>query len=82
MISQECVGASDNVKMRTSLPKYPTVHNEYVSTHTTERDSRPADSIRSHDVLRRKAGSYLMVAKGLLNKVSQNNQNDHFVQLI
>ena len=79
LISQECVGASDNVKMRTSLRKHPTVRNEYDSTHTTERDSHPADSIRSHDVLRHKAGSYLMVAKGLLNKVSQK---DHFIQLI
>ena len=49
---------------------------------TTESDSRSAESLHSHAMLRRKAGSYLMAAKGLLNKVLQNNCNDHFVRLI
>ena len=109
------VGASDNVKMRTSLRKHSTVRREHVSTqdtgrdsrsdaHATERDTRSdgrntehdtrsdertiesdyrsTESLYSHAMLRRKAGLYLMAAKGLLNKVLQNNCNDHFVQLI
>ena len=82
LISQECVGAS--ITKTTDDERKNNVN--YCARNNVQScvsESMPCVSgMRKHytnDVLRRKAGSYLMAAKGLLNKVSRIES--HFIQL-
>jgi len=91
LISQECVGVSTrkldtNVSTRrldTNADEYKNTNN---STHPSARTNKItrkecAPYICNDDVLRSKAGSYLMAAKGLLKKVSRIESSLSLVNL-
>ena len=53
-------------------------HVQFVSPLTDDTLECKMRSLRTDSILRNKGGSYLLAAKGLLNKVSRMN---HFIQL-
>ena len=82
LISQECVGASTR-KLDTNTGKYENTENSaYSSTRINKAVHKDCMLCRGkNDVLRSKAGSYLMAAKGLLKKVSSLESSLSLVNL-
>ena len=77
LVSQECVETLSSKKLAKLAITESDITNHCGSNHVVEHDTSVPNVI-----VRRKAASYLMAAKGFRNRViDEVNRLDHFIQL-